>query len=45
MRYSGIEAALAANMKAVGVGYAKDHPKVHYGVRSLREINIDKLLE
>lgn len=42
---SGIEAALAANMKVVGVGYASENPKVDYAVRDLSVVKVNELLK
>jgi beta-phosphoglucomutase len=42
---AGIEAALAAGMKAVGVGSAYNCSKVHYRAKDLSYIKIDELLK
>lgn len=42
---AGIEAALAAGMKAVGVGAAAGYPKSHYKVKDLSCANIEELLK
>jgi beta-phosphoglucomutase len=42
--YAGIDAALAAGMKAVGVGYAAGYEKAHIRARDLSCVNIDELL-
>ncbi len=41
---AGIDSILAANMKAVGLGYASAYPKAHYRVKDLTCIDIEKLL-
>lgn len=42
---AGIEAALAAGMKAVGVGSAALYPKAQIKVANLVNIDIQKVLE
>jgi beta-phosphoglucomutase len=42
---AGIDSIIAANMKAVGVGYASAYPKAHYKVKDLTCIDVDRLLE
>lgn len=42
---AGIEAALAAGMKAVGVGYAANYGKVHYGVQDLSMLDVGIMLQ
>lgn len=41
---AGIDSILAADMKAVGVGYASAYPKAHYKVKDLTSIDIERLL-
>jgi len=41
---SGIEAALAGGMKAVGVGSASRNPNAHYAVPDLSHISVDELI-
>lgn len=41
---SGIEAAAAAGMKAVGVGYASGSSKAHHGAKDLSFIAVEELL-
>lgn len=41
---AGIDAILAANMKAVAVGYASAYPKAHYRVKDLTCIDIERLI-
>ena len=41
---AGIDSILAANMKAVGVGYAAAYPTAHYKVKDLTSIDIEWLL-
>lgn len=42
---AGIEAAIAAGMKAVGIGAASICPNAHIGVEDLTKLNIEQLLE
>jgi beta-phosphoglucomutase len=42
---AGIEAAIAAGMKAVGIGAASNCPNAHIGVEDLTKLNIEQLLE
>lgn len=42
---AGIDAAVAAGMKAVGVFYASDYPKAHMSVKDMNHIHIRKMLE
>ena len=41
---AGIDSIIAANMKAVGVGYASAYPKAHYKVKDLACLDVDRLL-
>ncbi len=43
--HAGIEAAIAAGMKAVGIGFASNSPKAHYKVKDLSIISIDEMLK
>lgn len=42
---AGIDAALAGGMKAVGVGFASNYSKIHYGGKNLLCVNVKDLLE
>lgn len=41
---SGIEAALAGNMKVLGVGFASKNPRAHKGVENLTKITTDEIV-
>lgn len=41
--YAGIDAALAAGMKTIGVGFAAGYEKTQYKIQNLTEFNIDEL--
>jgi len=41
---AGIEAALAGNMKAVGVGAAQDDERAHLRVKDMSSVTVDQLL-
>lgn len=43
--YSGIEAALAAGMITIGVGYASNYEKAYYKFEDLSEVNLDDILQ
>jgi beta-phosphoglucomutase len=43
--YSGIEAAAAGGMKAVGVGYAINSPKADYTAMDMVNVSVDELLK
>jgi beta-phosphoglucomutase len=42
---AGIDAALAAGCKAVGVGFASNNPNAHLRVRSIKDITVKQLIE
>jgi beta-phosphoglucomutase len=42
---AGIEAALAGNMKAMGVGAAKDDKRAHLRAEDMRSVSVDQMLK